>query len=502
MASSTCAPSPDARGSDDPQPGRHLVFAIVAVALAMASLDATIVSTALKPIQEELHAPITWGAWTITAYNLAQVVVMPLAGKISDLYGRKRVFLCAAVIFAVSSLLCGMAQNIYVLVGLRALQAIGGGAFMPSASGIVADQYGRNKARALGLFTSIFSIGGVTGPVVGGFIVTYWSWRGVFFVNIPFSIVMIALAAVFLPSGTRQRGTRLDIWGAATLACFLLSAMFAITELGDGASATSARFLAPLAGALVAVTLFVRHSRRAVAPFVPARLLVGHGFGTMNLVNFVFGAFAIGTSALLPLYAQDHYGIAPLESGTLLTIRALGMVCVTGLAVVVMHRTGYRRPILLGICLVSAGLFLVSLSPLGHVSPYLWLGFSAGITGLGMGVAMPAANNATLHLAPAQVAAVSGLRGMFRQAGGLIAISVATAVAAQAANPGHALGVAFLSIAVAALCILPLAMRIPDEPVAKAPAAKAEGAAPPATPGSGNPGDTDDSAQPAASAAA
>ena len=356
-------PSTDGRRSDDPQPRRHLVFAIVAVALAMASLDATIVSTALKPIQEELHAPITWGAWTITAYNLAQVVVMPLAGKISDLYGRKRVFLCAAVIFAVSSLLCGTAQNIYVLVGLRALQAIGGGAFMPSVSGIVADQYGRNKARALGLFTSIFSIGGVTGPIVGGFIVTYWSWRGIFFVNIPFSIVMIALAAVFLPSGTRQRGTRLDIWGAATLACFLLGAMFSITELGDGASALSASFLAPLAGALVAVTLFIRHSRRAEAPFVPARLLVGHGFGTMNLVNFLFGAFAIGTSALLPLYAQDHYGIPPLESGTLLTIRALGMICVTGLAVMAMHRTGYRRPILLGIFVVSTGLILVSLSP-------------------------------------------------------------------------------------------------------------------------------------------
>jgi MFS family permease len=98
----------------------------------------------------------------------------------------------------------------------------------------------------------------------------------------------------------------------------------------------------------------------------------------------------------------------------------------------------------------------------------LWLSVSAGITGLGMGVAMPAANNATLHLAPTQVAAISGLRGMFRQAGGLITISIATAVAAQSANPGHALGIAFLSLAVAALCILPLAMRIPDEPTSKA----------------------------------
>jgi MFS family permease len=224
----------------------------------------------------------------------------------------------------------------------------------------------------------------------------------------------------------------------------------------------------PLGGALVAVTLFIRHSRRAEAPFVPARLLVGHGFGTMNLVNFLLGSFAIGTSALLPLYAQDHYGIPSLESGTLLTIRALGMICVTGLAVMAMHRTGYRRPILLGILVVSTGLILVSLSPVGHVSPYLWLSVSAGITGLGMGVAMPAANNATLHLAPTQVAAISGLRGMFRQAGGLITISIATAVAAQSANPGHALGIAFLSLAVAALCILPLAMRIPDEPTSKA----------------------------------
>jgi len=356
---------------------------------------------------------------------------------------------------------------------------------MPSASGIVADQYGRNKARALGLFTSIFSIGGVTGPVVGGFIVTYWSWRGVFFVNIPFSIVMIVLAALFLPSGTGQRGTRLDVWGAATLACFLLSMMFSITELGDGASAVSPSFLAPLAGALIAVTLFIRHSRRTAAPFVPVRLVVGRGFGTMNLVNFLFGSFAIGTSALLPLYAQDHYGIPPLESGTLLTIRALGMICVTGLAVMAMHRTGYRRPILLGIFVVSAGLTLVSLSPLGHVSPYLWLSVSAGITGLGMGVAMPAANNATIHLAPTQVAAISGLRGMFRQAGGLTAISIATAVAARAANPGQALGIAFLSLGIAALCILPLAMRIPDEPDFKARTPRSlrrQAAAIPATP--------------------
>jgi MFS family permease len=124
---------------------RNLIFAIVSIGLFMASIDQTIVATALPAIQKELHTQINWSGWTITIYALGQVLAMPMAGKISDMYGRKRVFLVAAVVFTVSSLCCGFAGNIYLLLLPRAAQALGGGAFMPSATGIVSDHFGAQR---------------------------------------------------------------------------------------------------------------------------------------------------------------------------------------------------------------------------------------------------------------------------------------------------------------------------------------------------------------------
>ena len=133
---------------------RNLIFAIVSIGLFMASVDQTIVATALTAIQRELHTQINWSSWTITIYALGQVMAMPLAGKLSDQFGRKRVFLIAVVVFTVASLCCGFADNIYLLlVALRGVQALGGGAFMPSATGIVADHFGAQRDRAVGMFT-------------------------------------------------------------------------------------------------------------------------------------------------------------------------------------------------------------------------------------------------------------------------------------------------------------------------------------------------------------
>ena len=182
-------------GPGEPLARRRLIFAIVSMGLFMSSVDQTIVATALPAIERELHAPINWSGWTITIYALGQVLAMPMAGKISDMYGRKKVYLIAIVLFTVTSLACGLATNIYVLVSLRVLQALGGGALMPSATGIVSDHFGRDRDRALGMFTSIFPIGGIVGPIIGGVFVAWWSWRGIFLVNVPIGIVLLVLAA-------------------------------------------------------------------------------------------------------------------------------------------------------------------------------------------------------------------------------------------------------------------------------------------------------------------
>ncbi|AYG02433.1 MFS transporter [Gryllotalpicola protaetiae] len=459
-AEASAAPSP-ARADDEPLPRRGLVFAIVSIGLFMVSVDGTVVATALSSLQRELHAGVQWGAWTITIYSLGQVLVMPLAGKISDMYGRKRVFLAAVVLFTATSLLCGLAQNIQMLVALRAVQALGGGSIMPAASGIVSDHFGRNRDRALGMFTSIFPIGGVVGPILGGIFVTYWSWRGIFLVNVPIGIALVLLGAAFFPATQGHRGGRLDFVGTLTMAATILSAMIGIAVLGDGVAWHSPGVLVPEALAVVFGWLFVRHTRRAPAPFISLHLLVGRGFGVMNVINFLYGAAAIGFGALVPLYAQERFGISALASGTLLTARAVGMICIAGIAVFALRRTGYRLPMIVGFLLVSGGLVMMFLPPAG-LSAYVWLSISAAITGLGMGLAVPAANNATLQFAKGQIAGVSGLRGMFRQAGSIIAVSVVTAVIAQASDPGMSLGVSFLVLAATLVAIVPAVFLVPE----------------------------------------
>jgi len=450
------APVATAPGEAVPPSGRrNLIFAIVSIGLFMVSVDQTIVATALTAIQRELHTQINWSSWTITIYSLGQVVAMPMAGKLSDMFGRKRVFLIAVMVFTVASLCCGFAGNIYLLIIFRGIQALGGGAFMPSATGIVADHFGDQRDRAVGMFTSIFPIGGIVGPIIGGIFVSYWTWRGIFLVNVPIGIVLIGLVIKFIPANSERVARRIDGRGIAILTVLILSAMFGITYLGTGdVPLYSPVFLGCEAVALVAGWLFIRHSKRDPAPFVPFALLRGRGFGVMNFINFIYGGAVIGFAALVPLYAQERYHIAALGAGTLLTARAVGMISVASLAVFTMRRTGYRLPMIGGFAILAAGLGLMAVP--APISPYVWLAIGAAITGCGMGLSVPSTNNASLQLAPDQVAAIAGLRGMFRQAGSIVAVSVVTAIIARSHDPGQVQAHVFVVFALLMVAVLPV----------------------------------------------
>jgi EmrB/QacA subfamily drug resistance transporter len=435
------------------------VFAVVAIALFMASIDQTIVATALNAIQADLGAELTWSGWTITVYSLGQIIAMPMAGKLGDHFGRKRVFIVGICVFVLASLACGFADNIYLLVALRAVQAFGGGAFMPSATGIVAEHFGRHRDRAVGMFTSIFPIGGIVGPILGGVIVTYFGWRTIFLVNVPIGVLLLVLSYLLIAESPRRPAGRIDFAGLALLASLMLATMYGLTNLGRGL--TSPWFLVPELVAIGAAYLFVRHTVRHRAPFIPMRLLAGRGFGAMNLLNILFGGAAIGFAALVPLYAQMRFHLDPLAAGTLLTARGIGMICIAAMAVLTLRRLGHRIPMIVGFGTLIAGLVLMAVPPPG-VSGYLWLSISAGITGIGMGMAVPASNNAGLQLAPDQIAAIAGLRGMFRQSGAIIAVSITTAVLANSADPGIAQAHAFVVLAALLLAAIPLVLTIPD----------------------------------------
>ncbi|HEX4832729.1 MAG TPA: MFS transporter [Trebonia sp.] len=461
----TIAGAGDSLGAAVPGPRRpdrrRLIFAIVSIGLFMASIDQTIVATALPDIEREMHATVNWSGWTISIYALGQVIAMPMAGKISDMYGRKKVFLVSAAVFTLASLCCGFAGSMPLLLLARFIQALGGGAFMPSATGIVSDHFGAQRDRAVGMFTSILPVGGIVGPVIGGLFVSYWTWRGIFLVNVPIGIVLIAATAKFIPASALRPASRVDIRGVVLLAAVIATAMFGISYLGSGdVPLYSPVFLGCEATALVLGWLFVRHSRRDAAPFVPYRLLRGRGFGVMNLINYVYGAAALGFAALVPLYAQERYGISSLGAGTLLTARAVGMVAIAGIASLMLRRTGYRWPMVGGFLVLVAGLVIMSLA--APMSPYAWLAIGAGVSGLGMGLSVPAANNASLQLAPDQVAAIAGLRGMFRQAGAITAVSVTTSIIARSADPGVVQAHVLLAFGALLLLMLPLVRLVPD----------------------------------------
>ena len=441
---------------------RGLIFFIVSMALFMASIDATIVATALPKIERGLNSRLNWTAWSITIYQLGQIIAAPLAGRISDQYGRKKVFVLCAILFTVTSLFCGLATSIYMLIPLRFIQALGGGAFLPSATGIVSDTYGKDRDRAIGMFTSIFPIGGIAGPVFGGVIAQYWSWRGIFFINIPIGIVLILLAIRFIPRTHSITTERLDYKGVALMASLIVSGMFGITSLGEkGVGIADPRVFISFIVAIVLTYLFFRHTKRTEAPFIPMRLLTGKGFLTMNVLNVLYGSAALGFGALVPLYAENRYHIEIANAGLLLSARAVGMISIAAVSALMLRRTGYRLPMTIGFSTIAVGLVLLSIGARG-VGPYWWLAIFSLVTGLGMGTAAPATNNATLQLAPDHVAVITGLRGMFRQSGGILYVSVATALLSRSQHPGLEQAHVFLFQAVILLVMISLVYLVPD----------------------------------------
>lgn len=437
---------------------------IVSFALLMSSLDSTIVATALHTLQTDLDTSVSWAGWTITSYSLGLVVMLPLAGRLSDRYGRRRIFVGSVVVFGAASLACGLVDSIYVLVIMRAVQAIGGAGFTPSATGIVVEHFGRARDKAVGLFGSIFPIGATIGPILGGLLVTSVTWRGVFLVNVPIAAALVPLALRIIPPDRPRRpaaAPRWDVAGIALLAIGLLSLMGALTYLGDAAGAALWWVAAPAAIAVIALAALIHHVRRARDPIIAPRLIYGRGFGAVNVVTIVYGGAVSGMVALIPFYAVTRYGIGVLGSGTLLVSQSIAAIVVSGAAVAALRHTGYRIPLYAGGVLIAVGAAGLALHPMG-LGPYGWLAVCAFLIGLGLGGSSPASRNACLQLIPEQSASLAALRSTGRQVGQIAAISVATAVIGLSADPAAAQAAVYATFAAVLLAALPVIHRIPE----------------------------------------
>ncbi len=458
-------PCPAMSSPHPPPLRRNTVFAIVAMALLMMSIDSTIVATALHAIQQGLGASINLAGWTITAYSFGFVVMLPVSGRLAQRFGKRRVFVASALVFTLVSLGCGLAQGIHELIVLRVLQAVGGAGFTPTATGIIVDHFGSSRDRYVSLFGSIFPIGAMAGPIFGGYFVAYLSWRDVFFVNVPIGLAIILLALRHIPPDGPPRATRkADIPGVLLLGASLLAGMLAVTLLGERHdAATLPAFLACLAVAAVAAALFFRHIHRAAEPFIEPRFIHGRHFGAVNLVNMIYTGSIIGGLALVPLYATSRYGIDALGSGTLLTAQGIAAAACSLLAVVLLRRTGYRRPLYAGSVVTIAGLALLALPPPGGLSPYGWLAFAAFLVGAGNGAINPAMRNAGLQLAPESSPMIAALRTLSLQIGSMVTVAVVAAILAHQEDMGRALAAVYAALALIRLAALRLVRHVPEQ---------------------------------------
>jgi len=449
---------------------RYLIFVSAGLSLLMYSIDSTVVAVAFPHFIRDLGTNVLWAGWTISIYLIAVTSAMPLMGNLSDSFGRKKIFLASLILFTASSLACGLTSNIHTLVAFRFLQGIGGASFLPTAAGIVSDQFPENRERVIGLFTSIFPIGGIIGPNLGGWVVSRYSWRYIFYINLPIGIVLIAMIAVLLEKSKSALRPHIDFKGASLFFGAILSLMLGLNRIAQNFSMASFLLAVVLLTCFcLFLYLFFRQEKKESNPILDMDLLQSKPFLAANLYNLLIGAGVMGVFAVIPLYATSVYKLSTLVSGMILTPRSLSVIPVSIITSFLLKRWGYRWPMLAGLIIISLSTILlggpgVQLLRIMGIHPGIAgiLAILIMITGIGMGLALPASNNACIELMPEKVSTITGLRGMFRSVGGALGISIITIILHVSSTPAIGFKVTFIAFGLGLLFSIPLIFLMPD----------------------------------------
>ncbi|MBP8672552.1 MAG: MFS transporter [Synergistales bacterium] len=436
---------------------RYLIFATVSVALMLSSIAATSLVVAFPTIMAAFSVPIIIAGWMISIYQLGLTATMPIVGKVSDVLGKKFTLMTCLVLFISGSMFCALSPNIGWLIFFRLIQAIGGGGFMPAAVGIVAEEFPESRQKAIGLFSSIFPIGQIIGPNLGGWLVDSFGWRSVFWVNVPIGLVALLFSALLLHPD-KKKGASIDVLGAFLVGGSLASLMLGLTLMGYKAMLGLAWMM--LSVAIVLALLLLRHEARVEDPILDIEVLKTKPFIAANVYNFVYGTAVIGVLSLIPTYAASVYGMSALECGLLLTPRSVGMIASSVMTSIFIVRWGYRWPMIVGSSATVVGLFFLGFEPKNTALLYVIM----LVLGFGVGTASPAANNACIELMPQRAATITGVRGMFRQTGGAVSVTIATLVLHKIGDMALGFSAIFIGLAMAFMATMPLIFMMPKSP--------------------------------------
>ncbi len=417
--------------ADDPSVPRQrigLIFGALMLAVVLAMLDQTIVSTALPTIVGDLGG-LEHLSWVVTAYLLTSTVVTPIYGKLGDLYGRKIVLQVAIVIFIAGSALCGIAQDMVQLIVFRGIQGLGGGGLMVIAMAAIADFVPpRERGKYQGFFGAAFGFSTIAGPLLGGFFVDNLSWHWIFFVNVPLAAVALVIIAVAFHAPTTRVKHSIDYAGAGLLAAALSSTIL-FTSLGGNTLAWDSTEILLLIGiAIVSTLAFLYVESRAKEPILPLTLFQNPVFSTTAAIGFVVGLSLFGAVTFLPLYLQVVKGVSPTTSGLQLTPMMAGVLTASiGSGILITRLGRYKIFPIIGTGIVICAMLL--LAQLDVATPAWVASADMLVLGFGLGLVMQvliiAAQNA---VEPKDIGVATAGSMLVRQIGGSIGVAVFGAI--------------------------------------------------------------------------
>jgi EmrB/QacA subfamily drug resistance transporter len=393
---------------------RPLTTVALALSLFMAALEMTVVSTAMPTVVSDLGG-IQHYAWVFTAYMLASTITGPIFGKLADLYGRKPILLFGIGLFLAGSVASGLSPSMEWLIAFRTIQGLGAGAMQPVTLTVVGDIYSlEERARVQGIFSGVWGLSGLLGPLAGGFIVRWLSWHWIFYINVPVGLATAALIVTCFHENVQKQRRTLDIAGAVLLALGVVALLL-------GAQGQGNRWV-PLTLAAVLLAAFVLVERKVKEPVIPPSIFTIRAIVIASVASALFSAAMFGATTYVPLFVQGVLGRSPTEAGGMITPMLVGWPVCSLIAGRLLVRVGFR-PLIVG-GLGAAGVSTVAMALLLKPGvPLLLPGLAMGVFGMGLGFA------ATALLIAVQTSVGWEMRGVatasnmfFRSVGGAVGV--------------------------------------------------------------------------------
>lgn len=387
----------------------------------MTLLDLTIVNIAMPSMIDKLHASLDEVLWVVNAYVLVLAVLLITAGRLGDLRGQRTMFTLGVAGFTLASLLCGISQNPAELIGARALQGLGAAMLMPQTMAIIIATFpAERRGTALGVWGAVAGVATIAGPTLGGFLVSTFDWRSIFFVNLPIGVVVLVLALTVIPGVRRERRHRMDLPGVliATAALFCLT--FALTE---GQRYDWNGWIWTLAGAaavLFTAFLLQQRTQQSSEPLVPFVLFRDRNFTVLNFVGAAVSIGMVGMFLPLTIYLQSVLGYSPLKAGLVMAPPSVVSMFLAPIAGRLSDKVGGKFILMGGLTLYGIGMaWIVAIAEVGTD----WLAFLPAliVSGIGIGgVFAPMATEAMRGVDPRMAGAASGVNNTSRQIGSVV----------------------------------------------------------------------------------